>query len=826
MKLFAHPYPILFLPACRLTKLLSIIFSIMVFLLMTLSVSAIAGTEIINAIQEKTTLTASDIKARSTSDKSNDPLKGFGHGIFIGKDGAVFNPTPESVYEIQTYYLTKISAQFDPVKDRKVLAGLKKKKALIDQSVGDKILANALYLDELLKLSNKSEDVVLAGMLDGLRRDYIDRFTKLSFQNESGVFSKGIHPDIARKLEEGGVTVFLKTNATGEEYIKECREAGVPIPPPMYADPWKNRGVFSNEFIDESGFADLWFYESRDPEGACLALPRYGSSNGKTANLLGLICVGKKTSKACFWDNPKTKKFVRDVSVSIEEFVGGADLATNGQGTCTACHAGENPFVVHPDKAPFSGLTPKLMPDNWHDPLVHPSWPQNPGPTSVLDTVNSQYQCDSCHQQGGAGRFPDVSDPSISSYCSVVLEQSVFGGPKRTMPQGLGPIWGYFNHIDALLSLCYGKSVGMDPIPDDDKHISPPIIIEPLYGCATKLAVKGTLLDAKVSVFINGAFIDAKISRSPSLLEFDVPALVPGDVVTATQEFNGVVSDPSDPATVLDHKLVFPTGLPKPDIDPKLIYQCGNTVAVKHVPGATLTVFVNGADPRSTNTSTGWTGIYPGKFPFDLGDKFTASIELCSDASPLSDIETAVAAPATVNAPKFAPPQTYVGQQLINLTDILHGSWLEVGEASAGGFGKFSTPISWHNEYDFATPLGGPLSAGQHLIVQQALCDKSPPTETPPTKECEDIPAPKIRIPLEGETYVVVTEAVAGARIRVFDSSNIELGDGSGNVIALNRALVFDEMITVTQSIGDCKGKFGYKVKVRRIERDKRNGKD
>lgn len=797
-----------------------------IFLLMTLATAAFAKTEISTAIYETPGVTANDIQIPATPSKSNDPLTGFGHGKFFGKNGEIFNPTPQSAYEVQTYYLTKITSTFDPVKDRKVLASLKKKKTLIDQTISDKILANALYLDELLKLSTKKEDAVLAGMLDGLRHDYISRFAKLDFRNEPGIFSKGIHPDIARKLEDNGITVFLKTNASGEKYIQECKDAGVPIPPPMYAAPWKNQGVFDNEFIEEADFADLWFYESRDPEGACLALPRYDSKDAKTADVLGLICVGKKTSKACFWDNPNSKDFVRDVPVSIEEFVGGADLAFNNQGTCTACHAGENPFVVHPDKIPFAGLTPRLTPDNWHDPLVHPSWPQNPGPTSALNTINSQNRCDSCHQQGSAGRFPDVSDPSIGSYCTRVLETSVFGGPKRTMPQGLGSISGYFNHIDALLSLCYGKSVGLDPIPDDNSHISPPIVIEPLYGCATKLAVKGTLLDAKVAVFINGAFIDAKISRSPSLLEFDVPALIPGDVITATQEFNGVLSDPSDPATVRDHKVDFPAGLPKPDIDPKLIYQCGNTIAVKHVPGAKLTVFVNGTDPRSTNTSTGWTGIYPGKYPFDLGDKFTASIDLCGDASPLSNIETAVAAPATVNAPKFAPAQTYVGQQLINITDILHGSWLEVGEASAGGFGKFSTPISWYNEYDFATPLGGPLSAGQQLTAQQVLCDKSPPTDTPPPKQCEDIPAPKIRIPLEGEKFVVVTEAVAGARIHVFDSSNTELGDGSGNVIALTRALIFGETITVTQSIGECKGKFGYKVKVRRIEPDKRRGKD
>ena len=68
---------------------------------------------------------------------------------------------------------------------------------------------------------------------------------------------------------------------------------------------------------------------------------------------------------------------------------------------------------------------------------------------------------------------------------------------------------------------------------------------------------------------------------------------------------------------------------------------------------------------------------------------------------------------------------------------------------------------------------------------------------------------------------MVITEAVPGARIHVYDSANKELGDGSGNVIALNRALIYGEQITVTQSIGDCKGKFGYKVRVRRIEREK-----
>lgn len=784
----------------------------------------------IPGIQQQTLLPLKDIMTNSSQTKAhekfsalnkpNDPIAAFGHGQFFGTDGKIFLPTPESINEVQAYYLTKISEELRYSKNTTFLKEVENKKILIYQSVGDKVLANALFLDVLLEQSTKSGDKQLHSILGALRHAYIDDLMDRDVALKNDVFSKGIQYEIATKLEDAGVTVFLKTTASGDDYINECRKAGVPIPSPMYDEPWENRGIFNNEFVAEEKFAELWFYESKDPEGACLALPRYDSEEGERAKLLGLICLGKQSSKACFWDNPRGTSFERDEPVDITEFVGGAALVGNNQGTCTACHAGENPFVVHPDKPPFQGLSQKLQPDNWHDPLVHPDWPQNPGPTNILDTISSSERCDSCHQQGISGRFPDVSDSRISSYCNVVLKASVFGGVKRTMPQG-GDIWGYFNHIDTLLSACFGNDVEIDPIPDDNSFISPPIIIDPLYACATKLAVRGTLLDAIVTVYINGFFVDSKTSRSPSQLDFDVPALQVGDVVTAIQKFDGVVSDPSDPVSVRDHKVDYPEGLPKPEINPTLIYECGKTIAVRHVPGAQLTVFVNGADPRSSSTSTGWTAIYPGKRPFDLGDKFSASIELCEDTSPLSDNEIAVAAPGLVNAPTFDPPTTYTGQELIKIENILHGSVVDIGEFLLGEFDKFSTPISWYSEYDFATPLGSPLSAGDQLYAQQTLCKSGPPAEVPTPQNCEEIPAPKIRIPLDGEDYVILTESVPGARIHVYDSINNELGDGSGNIIALNRTLVVGEEITVTQSIADCKGKFGYTIKVSKIERKK-----
>jgi hypothetical protein len=760
----------------------------------------------------------------SRTRKSNDPVSAFGHGHFFNNEGKPFTPNPESIRETQAYYLSKLNDAVSATNDKKAIYGIKQKRSAIEKYVNDKIIANALLIDVILEYAKSDNKQHIDSVNQGLRHYYINEYQKEQIKLKQGIFTKGIRPEIGKMLEQEDITVFLKTNAGGDEYIQECRDAGVPIPPPMYEKPWENRGTFANEFISEAEEAELWFYESESPKGACLALPRYSESNPKVAQLLGLICLGKETSKACFWDNPNGILFERDKPVDINKFVGGADLNTNGQGTCTACHAGENPFVVHPDKDAFSGLSSNLQPDDWHEPLVHPSWPENPGPTNILDFVSSEDRCDTCHFQGYAGRFPDVSDPAISSYCTAVLETSVFGGAKRTMPQGGGSLWGYFNHVDALLSACFGDDVEVDPIPDDVSFISPPIIIDPLYACATQLAVRGTILDAKVSIYINGFNVASKTSRSPSELSFDVPELQVGDVVTAIQEFDGTVSDPSDPVTVRDHKMDFPSGLPTPKIDPDLIYECGNTVAARHVPGAKLTVFVNGGDPRTSSTSTGWSSLFPGKYPFDLGDEFTASIELCSDSSPISDIETAVASPGTINAPTFNPPEIYAGQELVTIESILHGAWVEVGEASAGALGKFSTPVSWKPEYDVATKLGQPLMAGNQLYANQTLCDSGPNGETPPARECEDIPAPKIRIPLEGEEFVVVTEAVPGARIHVYDSSNKELGDGSGNVIALNRALMYDEQITVTQSIGDCKGKFGYKVRVRRIEREKRRG--
>ena len=64
--------------------------------------------------------------------------------------------------------------------------------------------------------------------------------------------------------------------------------------------------------------------------------------------------------------------------------------------------------------------------------------------------------------------------------------------------------------------------------------------------------------------------------------------------------------------------------------------------------------------------------------------------------------------------------------------------------------------------------------------------------------------------------------AVPGARIRVYDASSNELGDGSGSVVLLNRALTSSDVLLVTQSLeGKCNNGQGYQVEVQGRDKDR-----
>lgn len=140
-------------------------------------------------------------------------------------------------------------------------------------------------------------------------------------------------------------------------------------------------------------------------------------------------------------------------------------------------------------------------------------------------------------------------------------------------------------------------------------------------------------------------------------------------------------------------------------------------------------------------------------------------------------------------------------------------------ELSTGTVAAFSTPTRSKSPVHIADPLGRSLRDGDSLRVSQSLCRASAATDALAVQPCSALPGPRIEGPSAGQRAVIVAEAVPGARVRVWDnaSPNLELGDGSGGVIGLNRALAGNEVVTVNQQVGSCVSQQGYQVTVRAV---------
>lgn len=524
---------------------------------------------------------------------------------------------------------------------------------------------------------------------------------------------------------------------------------------------------------------------------------------------------------------------------------------TEGIG-CTGCHDNGG-FIRSPYLAQLS-TPPHILPNtgsgfnNLTTPLKYvgldfaanrswsitaPNAPNDPGPS-----------CTSCHrlatnnhprQHGGtAGRFATIataatqrsknphspSSPIWMRPGQVFYDSAAEASAKIIRDCALGFIDSGFvsappNCRTAPLGEPWTEGIVVETdLTDDPSFISPPSIAEPLYQCATQVTVRNTIPSAKVRLFIDGSFVDSLIARRPQEEIFNVPGLVKGQIVTAHQELNGVISDDSAPVMVGDYTVDYPNGLPEPEIDPDLIYECGDIMAIKHVPGVLLTVFSNGGDPVTVPTSTDYSAVRPSTRPFNMGDSFTAQASLCGDISPMSAAVSPIAEPSSIAPPTLKPDITYEGQELISLGDIVYGAHVAIEEASIGIVGELSWPVSWYSDFDVARGLGRPLSVSDQMFVSQSLCSEVGGSDLPPVQSCDALPAPKIGQPIAGHDHVVVTESVPGARIHVFDDGDNELGDSSGTVITLNRPVTEIDTLTVVQQIGKCTSRNGYRVGV------------
>jgi len=672
---------------------------------------------------------------------------------------------------------------------------------------------------------------------------------KLSFKDFTETFdsSTALPAELSEKAKELGVLGTVKQSLTvipetPEEYREFCREKGVPVPPDWdkrsgnSRGEWRYEGDLGINVLRNGRKTEIWSYRSdgtRQPKGTCIALPRFYDLDPDVIRANGVICLGldKNGGNACFFDKAWLNANQR---YGIETFQAGPNL--QGGGECSDCHAGENPFIVHPTER--LNLGSDIRSPRWHTPLVKSAWPQNPGPMNLLDIIDlppGQKSCLDCHKPAQAGRFPDVfelnrhvaPDPNggnpkgLSGYCLAVVEGALRGrnwqgvgrqGPTMGLVGANNPDPKFDVHRNALLALCQQEpeKPGTVPIPDDNPDIVSPPLLGPLYACATVIEIRGAIFGADVALTINGNPAGNRLADSSESLQFQVPALSAGDKVIAIQTVNGKSSPPAE-FEVISHRVDYPGGLPVPEIDPDLVHKCGQVIAVRHVKGAIVTVTVNDGTPGRFTSGGDWTNTRPGKSPFDLGDKFRAYQQLCEDKSGLSPRVTAVAEPNPMPQPRLDPATPLAGQPYLGLYDLANGAGTKVEENSAGVVSEFATAVNRNPEVNVANRLGRPIQAGDRFRIESQLC-KTVQLTPPPTETCETLPVPRIAQPFVGEAQVKVIEYVPGARILVFGNAGEKIGDGSGSVVGLIRPIRQNEVLTVMQRLDKCISTNAYRI--------------
>ncbi|MBO0902991.1 hypothetical protein [Jiella sonneratiae] len=777
-------------------------FPLAVFLLVSAALlAAPAGAQI-----GPTPAPAVRVESGQSQAAGSDPVAVAAYGKLFDASGRIISVTPKFLRETLDFYIEQLTSEAGPDKRADVD---ERRRRLAETFRDDDMVQKFLLLDYLTGLAPPAAQARMEVRGHVLRRLWYEGLYGIERYRDE-IDERSALPFKIRDLAEERGILAKATTSSGKKYIEECRKAEVPIPPGWGNAAWKHVGNLTTNFLGFGNPAEVWRWDSSSPKGLCVALPRVDGSN---ISALGIICLGRESSNACFFD---AENVPVGASKPISDFLGGTDLFN---GVCTDCHAGENPYVVHPG-GPLD-MRPDNHPAQFYTPLIKPSWPQNPGPFGLLAMVPinelppvSDGSCLSCHVPGDAGRFPDILALNAwaggqSDYCRVIVKSAI----GNTMPGPGGP---FDKHVQAMLAFC-GQSTpeGGDVPPvdkDDPQVVSPPLLLGPLYACVDMVEVGGGIYDAKITVSVNGNPQPSVQVKTPSKTLVKIsPPLVAGDVVNAVQEKNGVVSKPSPDVVVLDHTVAYPFGLPAPKIDPTRINECGRTIAVRHIKGATVTVFTNGGTPATYSTGGDWSNLPPAIRPFVLADRYKAQQKLCKDVSPDSAEESAVSPPAPMPVPKMDPP--VAGQPLVAVSNLAEGAQTTIDEASAGTVSSFSTAVTWNPEVDVATALGRNIKSGDTFTVISELCDGTK-VEIPPARPCKSLDPPKIATPLVGQNFVTVTSAAPGARILVYDASLAKIGDGSGITVGLTRKIKFGDVLKVMQRLEECTSSQAYQTGV------------
>lgn len=390
-----------------------------------------------NAPQSQTPQTPSvpndDITPKSNLQLEDLSESHYGHVYNQKSEKIAF--TQDDLSSLQSNLQDKLFAQLSPSNQLKILNMQKAfaaESAL--QTTENQLLFNNVVAKSMLK--NIDPKILLQTPFEryhyALRRQV---FEHLQIRD-----IRSILPLLDYLRERGLLTHLIPRDS--HDYIQQCRDADVPIPPDWGSGDWQFIGEQDRTFIGTSMTTEVWAYKSPHSDGTCIALPRVTSD--ESIQLLGIICQSTATGKACFWDNVDKSTGLRITgadaeNMKITDLQNGNLLAEN----CTQCHRGENVFLIHPGETiDLRSEGYELVPDIRYQPVSTQAAWQNPSPHTEL----GDGACASCHE------IPALTP----SYCNSVLSQAA----RMTMPDTLSPagwpaVAGFYQaHLEALQADC------------------------------------------------------------------------------------------------------------------------------------------------------------------------------------------------------------------------------------------------------------------------------------------------------------------------------------------------------------------------------------
>ena len=543
-----------------------------------------------------------------------------------------------------------------------------------------------------------------------------------------------------------------------------------------------------------------------------------------------MICAGS-TGYVCFFDS-LTGSALPPSSAGYwtSQLVGGESLDGNGQGVCSGCHAGRNPAVVHPSDPVFMLMRDRInldMVGAWHEPIVPSGWPENPGPLMAMPPPGAgEGSCyDNCHgiESGGAAKLPLFWQIPPELFCQSVLEEAVDdvvetqnGMPVvvgRTMPDGgddfMGgrvakpPLADFDHHVKWVRRVCAdpGSSVGTVEIdPPTPVTAAAPTIEEPVYACATEVFVSGALAGTTLEIWEVGGIAPM---ASTSVASADTQRLGPVTLTHGMILEAKVILGTAPPVSSASAEVQPP---PQSGPRPRLarpIHECATHIGVFKERGATVRITHNGTALPDVTSNDNW-AILPLDQAVSSGDDFTAEQDVCGSGFGQADTQMAGTVPTTIPVPVFRDARA--GQDLVTVSRLTTGAMMSLLEQST------SSNLWSHPSFPFSSvTFDREVKTTDRYVMEQTVCGVTHTTLAPEghARDCGSGPEPpEIVPPFDGDTYLVVADAVPGAVYHVWVNGALTVS-GTGSVIHLGAPLAAGDLVTVSKDLGTCRGSEG-----------------